>query len=123
MIKFDYIRPQLDWSPEPLQESQRIVMKLNIHIRSISLVSCLSDVWGNNATIFVQVDQFEWDLAEENNNPEDFSKRLCTDLGLGGEFVTAVLYSSCGQLSYHSRQPDAGCGERLPRLLVSLPGL
>lgn len=71
----------------------------------------------------MQVDQFEWDLAEENNNPEDFSKRLCTDLGLGGEFVTAVLYSSCGQLSYHSRQPDAGCGERLPRLLVPLPGL
>ena len=51
----------------------------------------------------MQVDQFEWDLSEETNNPEEFSKRLCTDLGLGGEFVTAVLYSSCGQLSYHSR--------------------
>ena len=52
----------------------------------------------------MQVDQSEWDLAEEINNPEDFSEWLCTDLGLGGEFLTAVLYSSCCcQLSYHSK--------------------
>jgi len=68
------------------QKDQRVVLKLNIHIGNISLV-----------------DQFEWDLADEKNNPEEFSKKLCGDLGLGGEFVTAVLYSIRGQLAYHGK--------------------
>ena len=25
--------------------------------------------------------------------PQEFSRKLCSDLGLGGEFVTAVVYS------------------------------
>ena len=33
------------------QKDQRVVIKLNIHIGNISLVSCLLDVQGNNATI------------------------------------------------------------------------
>ena len=37
--------------------------------------------------------QFEWDISDERNNPEEFSRKLCADLGLGGEFTTAVLYS------------------------------
>ena len=60
----------------------------------------------NHKTIIIldsQVDQFEWDLADEKNNPEEFSKKLCGDLGLGGEFVTAVLYSIRGQLAYHGK--------------------
>jgi len=68
------------------QKDQRVVIKLNIHIGNISLV-----------------DQFEWDLSDENNNPEEFSRKLCGDLGLGGEFVTAVLYSIRGQLAYHGK--------------------
>jgi SWI/SNF-related matrix-associated actin-dependent regulator of chromatin subfamily B protein 1 len=68
------------------QRDQRVVIKLNIHIGNHSLV-----------------DQFEWDLAEENNSPEDFSRKLCADLGLGGEFVTAVTYSVRGQLAWHSK--------------------
>lgn len=28
---------------------------------------------------------------------------LCTDLGLGGEFVTAIAYSIRGQLSWHAK--------------------
>merc|ERR1712126_476828 len=68
------------------QQDQRVIIKLNIHIGNISLV-----------------DQFEWDLADENNSPEEFSKKLCCDLGLGGEFVTAVLYSIRGQLAYHGK--------------------
>ena len=59
---------------------------MNIHVGNISLV-----------------DQFEWDLAEENNNPEDFSRKICADLGLGGEFATAVLYSIRGQLAWHMK--------------------
>jgi len=68
------------------QKDQRVVIKLNIHVGNISLV-----------------DQFEWDLSEENNDPEAFSRKLCSDLGLGGEFVTAVLYSVRGQLAYHGK--------------------
>jgi len=66
------------------QKDQRVVLKLNIHVGNISLV-----------------DQFEWDLAEERNSPEEFSRKLCADLGLGGEFATAVLYSIRGQLAWH----------------------
>ncbi|XP_023342102.1 SWI/SNF-related matrix-associated actin-dependent regulator of chromatin subfamily B member 1 [Eurytemora carolleeae] len=68
------------------QRDQRVVVKLNIHIGNHSLV-----------------DQFEWDIAEENNSPEEYSRKLCSELGLGGEFVTAVLYSIRGQLAWHSK--------------------
>ena len=49
------------------------------------------------------VDQFEWDLSNPLNNPEDFAKQLCSDLGLGGEFVTTIAYSIRGQLSWHAK--------------------
>jgi len=68
------------------QQDQRVVIKLNIHLGNISLV-----------------DQFEWDIADERNNPEEFSRKLCADLGLGGEFATAVLYSVRGQLAWHQK--------------------
>jgi len=68
------------------QTDQRVVIKLNIHIGNISLV-----------------DQFEWDLADENNTPVEFAKKLCADLSLGGEFVTAIAYSINGQLAWHQK--------------------
>ena len=49
------------------------------------------------------VDQFEWDMSDPQNNPEEFSKRLCAELGLGGEFTTAIAYSIRGQLAWHQR--------------------
>ena len=64
------------------QQDQRVIIKLNIHVGNISLV-----------------DQFEWDLADEANSPEEFAKKLCADLSLGGEFVTAIVYSIRGQVS------------------------
>merc|ERR1712209_345165 len=71
------------------QQDQRVVIKLNIHLGNISLV-----------------DQFEWDIADDKNNPEEFSRKLCADLGLGGEFATAVLYSVRGQLAWHQSEAD-----------------
>jgi len=68
------------------QQDQRVIIKLNIHIGNISLV-----------------DQFEWDLADRNNSPEEFAKKLCADLSLGGEFVTAIVYSVRGQLAWHQK--------------------
>lgn len=62
------------------------VPQLNIHVGNISLV-----------------DQFEWDMSERENSPESFALKLCSDLGLGGEFVTTIAYSIRGQLSWHQR--------------------
>ena len=38
--------------------------QLNIHVGNVSLV-----------------DQFEWDMAEKKNSPEEFAERLCAELG------------------------------------------
>lgn len=65
---------------------QRVITKLNIHVGNTSLV-----------------DQVEWDMSEKDNNPEHFANKLCAELGLGGEFVTAIAYSIRGQLSWHQR--------------------
>ncbi|XP_013380406.1 SWI/SNF-related matrix-associated actin-dependent regulator of chromatin subfamily B member 1 [Lingula anatina] len=68
------------------QKDQRVILKLNIHVGNISLV-----------------DQFEWDMSEKDNSPEEFATKLCAELGLGGEFVTGISYSIRGQLSWHQR--------------------
>lgn len=67
----------------PVSESatdQRVVIKLNIHVGNQSLV-----------------DQFEWDISDPNNNPEEVAMKLCSDLGLGGEFAAAIAYSIRGK--------------------------
>lgn len=68
------------------EEDRRVIIKLNIHVGNMSLI-----------------DQFEWDLSNPENNPEEFARSVCSDLGLGGEFVTAVAYSIHGQLEWHSK--------------------
>uniref|UniRef100_A0A8C1UEP5 SWI/SNF related, matrix associated, actin dependent regulator of chromatin, subfamily b, member 1a n=1 Tax=Cyprinus carpio TaxID=7962 RepID=A0A8C1UEP5_CYPCA len=68
------------------QMDQRVIINLNIHVGNISLV-----------------DQFEWDMSEKENSPETFALKLCSELGLGGEFVTTIAYSIRGQLSWHQR--------------------
>ncbi|XP_045171532.1 SWI/SNF-related matrix-associated actin-dependent regulator of chromatin subfamily B member 1-like isoform X6 [Mercenaria mercenaria] len=87
------IRSQLEQyqneQPEPVEETpsdQRVILKLNIHVGNISLM-----------------DQFEWDISEPENSPEEFSTKLCAELGLGGEFVTAIAYSIRGQISWHQK--------------------
>jgi hypothetical protein len=42
-------------------------------------------------------------MSEKDNSPEEFATKLCAELGLGGEFVTAIAYSIRGQLSWHQR--------------------
>jgi len=59
---------------------------LNIHVGNVSLV-----------------DQFEWDMSDKSNSPEEFARVLASELGLGGEFVTAIAYSIRGQLSWHHK--------------------
>jgi len=49
------------------------------------------------------VDQIEWDMAENDNSPEKFAVKYCSELGLGGEFVTAIAYSIRGHLSWYQK--------------------
>lgn len=42
-----------------------VCFQLNIHVGNISLM-----------------DQFEWDIAEPDNSPEEFATRLCAELGI-----------------------------------------
>ena len=76
LAKFDF----LSLPPPPF------LFQLNIQVGNISLV-----------------DQFEWDLSNPLNVPEEFARQLCADLGLGGDFVTAIAYSIRGQLSWHAK--------------------
>jgi hypothetical protein len=62
---------------------QRALLKLNIHVGNQSLV-----------------DQFEWDMSEGQNSPEEFAKKLCEELGLGGEFSAAIAYSIRGKFNF-----------------------
>lgn len=85
------IRQQTEAYPSELpildeSHDQRVIIKLNVHVGNTSLV-----------------DQVEWDMSQKENNPEDFAMKLCAELGLGGEFVTAIAYSIRGQLSWHYR--------------------
>lgn len=76
-----HLDPRVHWSLRAL-----CGLQLNIHVGNISLV-----------------DQFEWDMSEKENSPESFALKLCSELGLGGEFVTTIAYSIRGQLSWHQR--------------------
>ena len=84
------IKQQIEAYDGDLSE-KRVNLKLNIQVGKLSLV-----------------DQVEWDLSEENNCPEEFARELCTELGLGGEFVTAIAYSIRGQISWHKKSPGVG---------------
>jgi SWI/SNF-related matrix-associated actin-dependent regulator of chromatin subfamily B protein 1 len=38
-------------------------------------------------------DQFEWDINNPENDPEEFARNVCIDLGLGNEFVVRITHS------------------------------
>lgn len=78
--------PGLGAVPKALTHVLWLSSQLNIHVGNISLV-----------------DQFEWDMSEKENSPEKFALKLCSELGLGGEFVTTIAYSIRGQLSWHQK--------------------
>lgn len=85
------IRQQLEAFPadSPIvgeQPDQRATLKLNIHVGNLSLM-----------------DQFEWDMSDPDSSPEEFAVKLCSDLGVGGEFIPAIAYSIRGQISWHQR--------------------
>jgi SWI/SNF-related matrix-associated actin-dependent regulator of chromatin subfamily B protein 1 len=49
-------------------------------------------------------DQFEWDLMSYRHalDPEVIAKRSCSELGIGGEFVTAVAHTIREQVCWYA---------------------
>ncbi|KAK4143671.1 SNF5-like protein [Dichotomopilus funicola] len=70
----DALDPELPYSAYKNDE-MRILVKLNITIGPHTLV-----------------DQFEWDINNPMNSPEDFAASMARDLSLSGEFTTAIAH-------------------------------
>lgn len=70
----DSLDPELPYSAYKNDE-MRILIKLNITIGQHTLV-----------------DQFEWDLNNPSNSPEEFAASMACDLSLSGEFTTAIAH-------------------------------
>ena len=49
-------------------------------------------------------DQFEWDINNPHNSPEDFAESLCCDLGLAAEFMLPIAHQIREQINEHQRQ-------------------
>lgn len=49
------------------------------------------------------IDQFEWELNNPMNRPEEFAQQMTRDLGLGGEFTTAIAHAIREQCQLFTR--------------------
>jgi len=75
-------RPYTDHKDDEL----RIVIKLNITIGRIALV-----------------DQFEWDINNPLNSPEEFARNMAYENALSGEFTTAIAHAIREQSQLYTR--------------------
>ncbi|KAK9370242.1 hypothetical protein V1509DRAFT_617179 [Lipomyces kononenkoae] len=57
-------------------DDMRVIIKLDITVGQHNLV-----------------DQFEWDINDPQNSPEEFASKLCQELSLPNEFLTAIAHS------------------------------
>ncbi|KAF2233021.1 SNF5-domain-containing protein [Viridothelium virens] len=67
-------------------DEMRILIKLDITIGTLELV-----------------DQFEWDINDPGNSPEEFARQMARDLSLSGEFVTAIAHNIREQIQLYTR--------------------
>ncbi|PKS09985.1 hypothetical protein jhhlp_004609 [Lomentospora prolificans] len=81
----DALDPELPYSAYKNDE-MRILIKLNITIGQHTLV-----------------DQFEWELNNPLNSPEEFAVCMARDLSLSGEFTTAIAHSIREQVQLFTR--------------------
>ncbi|KAH6654016.1 hypothetical protein BKA67DRAFT_516936 [Truncatella angustata] len=70
----DALDPELPYSAWKNDE-MRVLIKLNITIGQLTLV-----------------DQFEWDMNNPLNSPEEFATSMAKEMSLSGEFVTAIAH-------------------------------
>lgn len=66
---------EFELDEKKMHEDLRILIKLDIIVGSVKLD-----------------DQFEWDLENEDASPEQFAEVYAKELGLGGEFQTAISH-------------------------------
>ncbi len=64
-------------------------------IRTIKLEERIGEI--------VLTDQFEWDINNPDNKPEEFASILCADLGLGSEFILPITHSIKSQILEHQK--------------------
>ncbi|KAG6916643.1 hypothetical protein DXG01_006064 [Tephrocybe rancida] len=69
-----------------MQEEMRILIRLDIIVGSMKLD-----------------DQFEWDMENEHASPEDFAEIYAQELGLNGEFKTAIAHSIREQVQTYQK--------------------
>ena len=81
----DALDPELPYSAYKNDE-MRMLVKLNITIGHHMLI-----------------DQFEWNLNNPLNSPEDFALTMARDLSLSGEFTTAIAHSIREQTQLFTR--------------------
>ncbi|MCJ1383017.1 SWI/SNF chromatin-remodeling complex subunit [Xylographa soralifera] len=74
-IQEDALDPHLAYHAYKNDE-MRIMIKLNITIGQHTLI-----------------DQFEWEINDPRNVPEEFARQMTRDLALSGEFTTAIAHS------------------------------
>ncbi|KAK9456559.1 hypothetical protein V1511DRAFT_494666 [Dipodascopsis uninucleata] len=67
-------------------DDMRVVIKLDITVGQHNLV-----------------DQFEWDMNDPQNSPEEFASKLCEELSLPSEFLTAIAHSIREQTQLFTR--------------------
>ena len=84
-IEEDPVDPHLPYSAYKNDE-MRILIKLNITIGQHTLV-----------------DQFEWEINNPYNSPEEFALQMTNDLSLSGEFTTAIAHSIREQTQLFTR--------------------
>ncbi|RDB23387.1 SWI/SNF chromatin-remodeling complex subunit snf5 [Hypsizygus marmoreus] len=77
---------EIDVNEGAMHEDMRILIKLDIIVGSMKLD-----------------DQFEWDLDNENASPEEFAEVYTKDLGLNGEFRTAIAHSIREQVQTYQK--------------------
>lgn len=73
-IEEEPLDPHLSYAAYKNDE-MRILIKLNITIGPYTLI-----------------DQFEWDINDSKNSPEEFARQMTRDLALSGEFTTAIAH-------------------------------
>lgn len=67
-------------------EDMRVVVRLDITVGQHNLI-----------------DQFEWDINDSLNSPEEFAATMCAELSLSGEFATAIAHAIHEQTQVFSK--------------------
>ncbi|CAO3563005.1 unnamed protein product [Mortierella alpina] len=95
----DYHLPVLSTTVPPLEDQDPVVQDEGRPSQELRILIKI-DITVANTSL---VDQFEWDISCSNNDPEHFAEVLAAELGLGGEFRTAIAHSIREQVQTHTK--------------------